>query len=68
MSEQESAEYEAGQVVVIRLAPSRVAELERLAGHLKKRPDELAKEFLEAEIEAQHGLTYGPRLRKHIYR
>jgi hypothetical protein len=59
---------EIGLVLTIQLAPERATELQRLAQHSKKEPSELAKELLEAEIEAQHGLNYGPWLRKYMYR
>ena len=68
MSTQEPSNEEAGQVLVIRISPERAAELDRLAQAQKKDTRELAKELLEAEIEAQHGLSYGPYLRKYMYR
>jgi hypothetical protein len=68
MSTQEPSNEEAGQVLVIRIAPERAAELDRLAQAQKKDARDRAKEFLEAEIEAQHGLSYGPYLRKYMYR
>ena len=57
-----------GRLVSVRIAPERAAELDRLARDLKNDPAELATEFLEAEIEAQHGLSYGPWLRRYMYR
>ena len=68
MSVQEPPREDVGRTLVIRIGAERVRELDRLANHLKRNADELAKEFLEAEIEAQHGLSFGPWLRKHMYR
>jgi len=68
MSTQEPSNEEAGQVLVIRIAPERAAELDRLAQAQKKDARELAKELLEVEIEAQHGLSYGPYLRRYMCR
>jgi len=68
MSNTEPLDKDAGRVLAIRLAPERAAQLDRLAQDLKRDATELAKEFLEAEIEAQHGLKYGPWLRKYMYR
>jgi hypothetical protein len=68
MSAQEPSNDEAGQVLVIRIAPERAAELDRLAQAQNRDAREVAKELLEAEIEAQHGLSYGPFLRKYMYR
>jgi hypothetical protein len=59
---------DAERVLTIRLAPERAAELARLAHDLNKDAGEVAKEFLEAEIEARHGLNHGPSLRKYMYR
>jgi hypothetical protein len=68
MTVQETSEKDVERTVIICLAPERSRQLERLAKDLKKEPDELAKEFLEAEIEAQHGLSYGPWRRRYMYR
>jgi hypothetical protein len=59
---------EGGRTIGVRLAPERAAELDRLAHDWRKDASELAKEFPEAEIEAQHGLRYGAWPRKHMYR
>jgi hypothetical protein len=63
-----ASDHEGGRTFLVRLAPNRVAELDRLAKDLQKDASELAREFLEAEIEAQHGLSYGPWQRKYMYR
>jgi hypothetical protein len=66
--EEVDASISAGRQASVRIAPERAADLERLARDLKKDPAELATEFLEAEIEARHGLRYGPWLRRYMYR
>ena len=68
MSATSAPDEQAGRIVTIKTAPERAAELDRLAQDLKRDATELAKEFLETEIEAEHGLTFGPVLRKYIYR
>jgi hypothetical protein len=55
-------------IVTIRISPERAQELHRLAEKEKSSLDGLAKQFLEAEIEAQYGLIYGPWSRRHMYR
>jgi predicted HicB family RNase H-like nuclease len=54
--------------VTIRISPERARELYRLAEKEKSSLDDLAKQFLETEIEAQYGLIYGPWSRRHMYR
>ena len=68
MLENEPAKDNADLIVTIRLMPARAAELRRLAGDFGKEVAELAKEYLESEVEAEHGLRYGPWLRKYMYR
>jgi predicted N-acetyltransferase YhbS len=59
---------EADFVIAIKLSLDRSRELKRLAEQQQMSVGDLAKSYLEAEIEAQHGLTYGPLLRRYIYR
>jgi hypothetical protein len=68
MSATSAAGEQAGRIVIVTIGPERAAELDRLAQDLKRDATELAKEFLETEIEAEHGLRFGPVLRKYIYR
>ena len=64
----ESANDDADLVITVRLAPARAAELRRLAADFGKDVAERATEYLEIEVEAEHGLRYGPWLRKYMYR
>jgi hypothetical protein len=52
----------------VQVSIERLHQLQKLAGNSACSIEELAREFLENEIEAQHGLTFGPQLRRFIYR
>ncbi len=54
--------------LIFQVSAERLQQLQELAGHSTSSVDDLAREFLENEIEAQHGLTFGPQLRRFIYR
>jgi hypothetical protein len=68
MDADEASARDGERTFVIRIGSERARELDRLAMDAKTDADKLAKEFLEAEIEARHGLSYGPSLRKYMYR
>lgn len=54
--------------LTINVTSDRFEQLETLARSLGRDIDILAAEFLDSEIEAQHGLRFGPIRRAHIYR
>jgi hypothetical protein len=68
MSATSTPDEQAGRIVRIRIAPERAVELDRRAQDFKTAATEPAKEPLETGIKAEHGLRFGPVLRKHIYR
>jgi hypothetical protein len=68
MSVPNPPEERAAHTVTLTIAPERAAQLDCLAADVEHSVTELARESLEAEIEAQSGLRYGPSLRKHLYR
>jgi hypothetical protein len=63
-----ASDHEGHSTVTIKLSADRAQELKRLAEKQQMSIVDLAKAFLETEIEAQHGLTYGPWLRRYMYR
>jgi predicted HicB family RNase H-like nuclease len=64
----EAPEPDGDLTVTIRLSPERTREIVRLAAKEKSSLDDVAKQLLETEIEAQYGLIYGPFSRRHMYR
>ena len=59
---------EAAITVTIQIAASRFAHLQTMATLNEVSIEKLATKFLEEQIEAEHGLSFGPYLRRHMYR
>jgi hypothetical protein len=59
---------EEGLRLTIKLWAERSRALRRLSEKERSSIDDLAKSYLEAEIEAQHGLVKGPFKRRFLYR
>ena len=57
MIETDTDAFNEAMLLTVRVSPERVEELRRLAEWSGKGPDDLATEFRETQIEAQHGLT-----------